>query len=47
VEAALSHTIKLEAFKQSLAYQGTLVNRVLPGQLQFHWRQVRLPHSTS
>jgi len=25
VEAALSHAIKLEAFKQSLAYQGTVV----------------------
>ena len=26
VEAALSHTIKLEAFEQLLAYQGTMVN---------------------
>jgi len=26
VEAALSHAIKLEAFEQSLAFQGTLVN---------------------
>ena len=28
VEAALSHAIKLEAFEQSLAYQGTLVDHI-------------------
>jgi len=56
LEAALNHATKLEAFEQSLAYQGTLIDHndgrathghVLSLQLQVRQRQVRLPHSSS
>ena len=56
VQAALSHTIKLKVFKQSLAYRVLWLTimtavpcsgHVLSVQLQVIRRQVRLPHSAS